>query len=335
MGTYFDQDEQSREGSVIVDGNVVLSSERLEEYKKFGPLNELYLSQVMSVAFEICASEIPADVQIRMKKISAADPTFKITYVTSGGTVYTNEVEIHTSTDLSYSIMKMIGKKNITWSKVSGTQDVTSGLVIISNVGTEESIISVTDLKWTFADERGQIKVHTGDSTVLISNGSLSSLKRVLSFSKRNLAAADDSSAQGSYEDGVITMTVTTGADAGSLVVRDSAGGVIDEDLLNVTFEDLNDDQRLWTVKVAEQDVDSHTFLIAAERDGFVTGDEITLTVDVENAQTEDPEGGADGGEEVTPATGFATFAEKLRGFWFRFIELIKRILAFFGIIIG
>ncbi|MCR5782278.1 MAG: hypothetical protein K6G90_06015 [Clostridia bacterium] len=334
MGSYFDEDKQSREGSVIVDGNVVLSTERLEDYKKFGPLNELYLSHGMSVAFEICASEIPADVQIRMKKISAADPTFRITYVTSGGAVFTNEVEIHTSTDLSYSIMDMIGKKNITWSNVKGTQDVTSGLVIISNTGTEESIISVTDLKWTFADDRGQIKVHNGDSTVLISNGSLSRLKRVLSFSKHNLAAADNSSAQGTYEDGVITMTVTTGADARSLVVRDQVGGVIDESLLDVTFEDLDDEQRLWTVTVAEQDVDSYTFLIAAERDGLVTGEEISLTVDVETAQTEEPEDGSDGGED-TPATGFAAFAEKLRGFWFRLIELIKRILAFFNIVWG
>ncbi len=68
MGEYTDEKNEPVEGTVIVDGNVPLTTERLQDYVAFGPKNEVYLSNNMSVAFEICSSVIPSDVQIQLKK---------------------------------------------------------------------------------------------------------------------------------------------------------------------------------------------------------------------------------------------------------------------------
>ena len=340
MGSYNEADGRDetveKDGAVLVDGNVVLDSSRIADYKKFGPNNELYLSKGMSVAFEISASTIPEDVQIQLKKISDAYPTLKITYVTSDNKVFTNEVEVRTATDLSYSIMKLIGKDNIKWKKANGSQN--SGLVIVSNVGEDESLISITNLKWTFKAKGGEYSFYYNTSQkVTINSSSVTSLKKALSFTRKSVAAKPEASPQTVCENGAVTMTVVTGTEVTTLLVKDQDGNPIDESLLAVSFQDLDDAQRRWTVTVSGTEDDDYTFLIYPENDGLVSGEPIRIDVSVETELPEetDPEPASEGASEDDDGSQdsrIASWLQPLRSLWLRFTELLKRILAFFGV---
>ena len=332
MGNYT-ADDEAVEGSVVVDGNMPLDTTRLTEYKEFGPNNELYLGKNMSVAFEICASVTPADVQVQLKKISAAIPTLKITYLNSKGKVFTNEVQVRSATDLSYSILSMIGRDNITWTKLkpnaSGAGDAwSSGLVIISNTGEEESLISVTNLKWTFKQAGETLKIHDSDYKVSVTNRNIGSIKKVLAFSRKTMAVAENTAPTATYADGRITMTVVTDTSVTSLVVRDKDGNPVDDSVLTTAFEDLNDTERLWTVTVEESEDGDYVFTVSGESDGLVSGKTVRITVDVENApaDSELPGGGDDDGQHS------GSLIERLRSIWLRFIDLLWKILSMFGV---
>ena len=344
LGTITEEGKASQEGLVLVDGNKELTTSRLNDYNAFGPNNELYLRKNMSVAFEICANEKPADVQIQMKKISAANPTLKVTYITPSGIVYRKETEIRTATDLSYSVLNMIGKSNITWSKIPGLKDdvesaYSSGLVIISNVGEDQSLLSITNLKWTFVEKGKSLKILDGDYTVKISKDNVSSAQHAIAFTKRNTVVTQNAAEPAVYSDGQITMTVTTGVGVDTLIVKDKDGNPIDESLLNMTFTDIDNDQRLWTITMEESEDGDYTFFVAGTSNELVSGDSIRIDVTVENELQEnetepvqEPEAPA---SEGTKSSLFAKFLDRIRSFWMSFIEMIKKLLSMFGVTIG
>ncbi|MBQ6421455.1 MAG: hypothetical protein IJK02_10315 [Clostridia bacterium] len=344
MGTIDDGTKAPEDGMVVVDGSVPLTSARLNDYTQVGPNNELYLSKNMSVAFELKSTVIPSDVQIQMKKISSAIPTLKVTYVNNKSTVYERTIDIATSTDLSYSLMDLIGRNNITWQTLKSGEK-TSGLIIVSNVGETNSLISVTNLKWTFGTEGQNYTNIDGDFGVCVSNKNVTSAKRVLAFAKRQLAVAPDAQEPTVNDSGEVTLSVLTSDSVESLVVKDRAGNVIDESLLDITYDDLDDQQRQWTVTVSEDYEGALTFQVAAASDGLVSGDSLQIKVAVqsEQPQTTDPEDPTDPDDPADPAdpgdpdeqtqpTGFAAFVERIRSAWLRLIDLIKLILSLFGI---
>ena len=338
LGSYNEVNDKSeaeeKDCAVVVDGNEVLDSTRLDEYKNFGPNNELYLGRNYSVAFEISASVIPEDVQIQFKKISDSVPTLRIMYFVDNK-VYSNEVQIRSATDLSYSVLDLIGKENIKWKKTANNRQ-TSGLVIISNTGEVDSLISITNLKWTFKNKSGNYNFYYNTANnVTIDSKNVTSLKKALSFSRKAVAAPQKEAAPAAeYADGMITMTVTTGSSVDTLVVKDKDGNLIEDSALEIAFRDLDGDQRQWTVTVSESEEDDYTFLIYAENDGIISGQPIRVDVSIE---TELPEETAEAPTDDS-TTGekqqskFESFVEKLRSLWLRFVDLIRRILAFFGI---
>lgn len=327
FGTGVSDGTNAIEGAVMVDGNKVLDAASLEDYKSFGPNSELYLGKDMSVAFALNSTDIPGDVQLMAKKISDSFPTLKITYVDTKGNVSTGSVQIKSSTDLSYSVFDIIGKGKINWTKQRNAS-YTSGMIIITNAGEDESVISFTNIKWTFSKDSG-IVFANGKSTVEIAPKNVSSIKKVMSVSKRGASMLTDSGADAVSADGTVTMTVTTASDVTSIVVRDEDGNVVDPSLLEVSFSDLDSQKRQWTVNVEEGESGKHVFYLQAQSDGLTYGDELSVEVLVEEASLEpdDDPAGDEGG-------GAGSFFNGIRSFWARFIDLIKRILRFFGIVL-
>ena len=369
MGSFTADNIESHEGAVIVDGNIPLNTERLDDYKTYGPNHEVYLAKDMSVAFEICASEIPADIQMYMKKISEKDPVLRITYVKSDGTVLTSETEIKSATDMSYSIFKLLGKDNIKWtSQKIGKETVQkSGMLIITNIGQRKtgsgstgsegkdtSLISITNLKWTFKSIDANLKLLGPGNTLAVSGRSVAKATRALSAVKKSESSAPAVSTEPAVcADGKVTMTVSTGTNVEALVVRDEFGNVVDEDLLELTFEDLNGSERVWTVTVEEGESGEHVFTLAPEIDGLAVGQPIEITVTIEAETPSDPEdpGTTDptdptdptdltdptdpadpGTDEPEEPSGFLAFIKKVRTIVGKFVDLIKRILTIFGI---
>ena len=341
MGSY-SEDDVTKEGAVLVDGNKLLTSDRIGDYEKFGPNNEVYLSKGNSVAFEISATVVPADVQLQMKKISAAIPTLKVIYINSKGNVFFNDIEVRSASDLSYSIFDMIGKGNITWSSQRGGNQ-NSGLLIVTNDGEDESLVSITNLKWTFKNYGGNYQFFydtAKNSTVSISSETVRSLPKALSFSRKNMVLTTEETEPAIYEDGVIKMSVVTDKSVESLVVRDQKGNLIDESILNVIFADVGDGLRQWTVTVAENEDDDYTFLIYSESDGLEIGSPIQINISVDNVPpSETPEEEPDAPAEPAaeePAeeqpSDLAKFVEQLRELWVKLTDLIKKLLSFFGV---
>ena len=332
---------EAQEGAVLVDGNVALTTEQINDYAQFGPNHELYLRKGMSVAFELCSSEIPADVQVHLKKISAAAPAVKLIYVQQNGNVETNTLTVNSSTDLSYSLPELIGRDNVKWTATK-SGGYSSGLVILTNTGEAESLLSVTNLKWTFKNAGSQVMVNKGTGTVSISGKGVSSVSRALRFARNAASVSVPEDAPIAAADGAVTMTVVTGGGVESLVVRDDDGNVVEPSLLETTFKELDDGQRQWTVTVEEGEPGVYTFSIAAVSDGFVAGDPVRMTVTVEPpAPADDPTPADDGGEGSDPQDGpqqqggteeLGSFLQTLRSLLLRLIDLLRRILSIFGI---
>ena len=347
--------DASTPGMVVVDSNVPLTTERINDYAQFGPNSELYLSKGMSVAFQICATEIPADLQIMMKKISAENPTIKVTYINKDGNIFTCSEDICSATDLSYSILNLIGRDNITWRKLkSNDKFYASGLFILTNISTSDSVISVTNLKWTFKSVRGNYMIPDGNYWVAVTPKNVRSIRSVMSFMATDLALPEENKAAAVYENGTVTLTVTTGGTVDTLVIKDSNGNLIDESLLDIAFEDIDGSLRQWTVTMEDKNDDLYTFLVYAQSDGYATGDPIRVTVydaqpepetPTDPTQPEDPTGptGEDPTDPTDPSgeetpknggegTGSGSFLKQLREMWLRFIDLLKKILEFFNI---
>ena len=334
LGSYSDgTKDDPQEGLVVVDGSVVLNTERLNDYLAYGPNNELYLSKDMSVAFELCTNEIPTDIQVQMKRISDKTPKLRVTYVNGKNTVFTKEIEVRSATDLSYSLMRMLGGDAITWTKLKNDANTqSSGMLLLTNVGEEESLISVTNLKWTFRSTKGEVKASTGGSTVVLSSAAASGVKKMLAFNRKDMTVETEDNA-GSYENGTVTLTVKTASDVETLIVKDENGNVIDGSLLDTAFTDLDDGARLWTVSFEEPDDGVYTFHVSGADADYASETEADITVTVENPLPEEPDS-PDGTDEGNSG-GFASFIARIRSIWQRFLDLLRRILALLGIKIG
>ena len=341
MGSNADQ-----AGAVLVDGGELLETDRMSDYIAFGPMNELYLGKGMSVAFEITAGTVPTDVQLQMKKISTADPSLQILYYEKNGTLFKKAVPIHTATDQSYSLFRMIGSDNIKWTKRSDG-GVTSGLVVVSNVGEENSIISITNLKWTFANAGEGAGVSRQTAKPTLSGTNPSGVKKAIALSRKNISILPSAEAPASYEDGKVTITVNTGADVESLVITDLHGDAIEESLLKSSFVNVDDEQRQWTVTVDEDEDGTHNYLIRPAGEGFVSGERLRVVVTVDNPMQEDPQPAQQtteppvsddvpeepgNAEEPAADTERDSFFEYVRDLILSFIELLRKLLSYLGI---
>lgn len=143
------QTQDVLDGIVFVDGYG--DTDGIAEYTNAGPNNEVYLKKGQAIAFDIWATERPETLQIGVK-LANGDSGVLALGNTQKGQMATREFE--TATDLYYPITQ-----HIVWNAEKDTDGYYKTLypVIITNVTpTDNSIVSLTNLKWTFA-ERGNI----------------------------------------------------------------------------------------------------------------------------------------------------------------------------------
>ncbi|MCR5782119.1 MAG: hypothetical protein K6G90_05210 [Clostridia bacterium] len=121
--------------------------------------------------------------------------------------------------------------------------------------------------------------------------------------------------------------TLRTGVGVQSLIVRDTDGNIIDTGLLDITFEDIDDNDRLWTVAVDESEGGDYVFSVQAQNDGLVSGDALQVAVTVE--------GTVDGTvtqNNAVKAAEWKGFFEKVRSSLMMIVDVIKKIVSFFGV---
>lgn len=112
-------------GIVFIDGNANVDDLHIDDYKSFGPNNELYLAQGQAIAFNINAGDKVADIQLGMKAVGSGSVTYTINGV---------EKTVSTNTDMYYSI-----------------KDYASNTIVIQNVS--GGILSLTNIKITHTED--------------------------------------------------------------------------------------------------------------------------------------------------------------------------------------
>ncbi len=124
------------DGVVYIDGKSQDVS--IEDYRAYGPNNEVYLQRDQAIAFNLGLTEAQlnniADVQIAVKSADGSPVVINAWNVKDGGEPFNNgSKEITTSTDLYYSILRQTPANTVT---------------VIRNTGT--GIMSITNIKITY-----------------------------------------------------------------------------------------------------------------------------------------------------------------------------------------
>ncbi len=146
------------QGVIFIDGIAALNND-LETYKKAGPNNELYLAKGQAVAFEVWATGIPDSVQIATRSAQGT-ATFGVTYGENSG-----EKVLNTATEMFYEVNDLLpvgGKLTWTRTEVNGVTYYKTDTIVLQNNSETESIMSISNVKWTFTGvgQNGHFKVN-------------------------------------------------------------------------------------------------------------------------------------------------------------------------------
>ena len=135
-------------GVMFIDGRDQISIADLTDYANYGPNNEVYLKEGQSIAFMIDAPD-KANLQLKNVHFGAksADGS-EVTY--SVANIYNDEFEdkktftLKTSTDMYYDLTEWVGEAQV---------------IVITNES--ESVLSLTNLKYTYGERDSQIFART------------------------------------------------------------------------------------------------------------------------------------------------------------------------------
>ena len=194
-----------QEGTVFVDGNDKLAN--IEDYESFGPKNEVYLKDGQGISFYLWSNYIPDKVQLSAKLAdgSSTDLTFAVAVNEGTGEEQADwkyykidSYSIRTSHDMYYDFADQC-----IWEEAeSGANGEapfrtyrTKYPIVIANTGTaetpveeagsEEDILSITNLQWTGNPKPGTAEVQAmaaTESQELIATADMSNVRAAYYF---------------------------------------------------------------------------------------------------------------------------------------------------------
>ncbi len=314
--------DASTQGVIFIDG-IAASDNDLEMYKKAGPNNELYLAQNQAVAFEIWATAVPDDVQIGVKSATGA-PVFTVSY--GANTVST---EINSATEMYRSINSVLpvgGKLAWTNVQVGDVTYYTSGVVVIQNTSAAESVLSLTNMKWTFtgAGAYGHYAENYDEATenlALMSNVETQSYAYTamsMRYADLEIGEDDVSVSDNITENDKVVITIETSTDVSSLVIKDANGKLVTPESVSSVVKPLeNEDVKEWTVILSETGAGTYTYTVSAAYENGYTGDNEPVTITVTVSAVEEEE---------------TTWFEKIIGFFRTVLDFFAKLLSNFGI---
>ena len=342
--------ETDKQGIIFIDGIAALDND-IETYKNAGPNNELYLAKDQAVAFEIWATAVPTDVQLGAK-LACGSPSLTISYGSK-----TTEIKMTTATDIYYSLNSVLPNDGkLTWKLVTGADGnkyYTTGTIVIQNTGDEGSVLSVTNLKWTFSQYggKGYFRIPTSlENDVIKVSSRTSTSTEAYSLMKMRTAAldieqtSDPEIVKDANGNSVITVKINTSADVNSLIITDENGNPIPADKVEYYASILEgEDEIEWTVEITTTESGTYTYVVTgAYENGYTNNSKsVTIVVTVEDTPDNDEpnNGGTDDDEIEEPEDpeepenpgddSEETFFDKLLN---RLYAFIKAILAIFGI---
>lgn len=332
--------ETEEQGIIFIDGIAALDND-LEKYKNAGPNNELYLAKDQAVAFEIRATSVPTDIQLGAK-LACGNPELSISY-----DAHTTPVGIRTAHDTFYSLNTVLpNDAKLTWHLVTGADGnkyYTTGTVVIQNTGDSDSVLSVTNLKWTFSQNggKGYFRIPTPVENETVSVTSSANTPR-LAYSLMRMRTADLDIEQTEIpevktsEDGssLVSIKLNTSSEVDSLIITDSEGNVITPAAVEKIATELDGREAVeWLVTLKENAPGIHIYTIAgAYANGYVDDTRIlSVTVTIEEPETDEPGQNIPEDDSSDDDSNNSVF-DSITGFFNRIIEFFKALLALFGI---
>ena len=319
------------QGIIFIDGIAALDN-NIDIYKYAGPNNELYLAKDQAVAFEILATAVPTDIQIGTK-LACGNPALTVSYAAK-----TMEMEIATATDIYYSLNSVLPNDGkLTWKQITaadGNNYYTTGTIVIQNTGDEDSVLSITNLKWTFSQlgGKGYFRVPTPvEDEVLMVSVTSETPAAAYSLMRMRTSALDvelNSEPEISTDaDGnsIVTIKLDTSTDVASIVVADENGEPLPSEQYECSVTENEDSGMLeWTVNITVTESGTFTYIVAgAYENGYtdISGAK-EISVTVEKQQT----------GENSENTESENFFDILKTFFKKLVEFLKSLFALFSV---
>lgn len=281
-------------GAILLDGGKIIDASELEEFMNVMPNNELYISDGKSVTFDIDTNGFK-DVAVGMRAASGRAVTVQILF--NGN--QKKELTINSSTEL-YESLSALG--------ISGTvviKNVSGGVLSLTKVRTESYKTSDAKKAPMFINEETAPRAFA-----------------MLRMVQSDLSIDEDSITKTANEDGKITLSVTTGKDVSTLIVRDENGNEVTPDEINSIADG---ESLIWTVVLTESESGKYTYTLeGAYENGYTDGNTVTIELEV-NIKADEP--------IIDEPTDDDTDTHKSLSVWERILKIIKRILtALFGV---
>ena len=277
--------------SIVIDGMTQLNQSDMASYNAGAPNNELYLMPNGTAAFDVNFTDL-TDARIGLKAVNGS--ACSVTISNGSGTPRT--VQITSATEQYYSIKDFL------------TSGSTSTITITNN---GSGILSLTKL------------MKTSNTQSAVANGALSvgpktapRAMAAISMLNADIAIDEETVETASGEDGTVTITLQTGEDAETIVIRDAEGNVVEPDSIDFTIDETG--VKNWMIVLTEESEGEFTYTLQAEYENGYTGETepTTVTVTVSFPEPED--------------TSIGGRLDKIKGFFERLIEFIRRIINLF-----
>ena len=248
--------DKSVPGIVFIDNTGANKTPTIEDYKNFGPNNELYLAAGQAIAFDLDATGDVASVQIAMK--TAGSGSASVSVYAAGETAQAAQT-ISTATDMYYDITKLNGKTVI----IANTSDTANKV-----------ILSITNVKVTYKTKPVEAQpaecFSISPASAQAAVQSLRSLYHVVFAPERlDVKLAKEYVRLGEK----VYATITTEDDVDHLVVN----GV----KVTAFTADRRTGTRTWKVKFTAKELGQIPLTVVAYDADALASDPVTVTVTV------------------------------------------------------
>ena len=245
------ESDKDTPGVIFIDGDSANGD--IDNYNIYRPNNELYLAKGHAIAFYVNADDNVSKIELALSSANGRGVTVSMPDAATGQIVTRT---ITSSTDLYYAIP-------------------TSGHVIVTNTGSDDAILSITNIKTTYkSDPNGASTRALFAVNRAIADKAVAKLNAILNapevFTPEYMAVSVNRSSV--REGGYVTVTVKTSADVAAVTVN----GIAMRRMLTVRGERL-----AWTADVKASKVgELRLDIVAANADG-IASEAITETVTV------------------------------------------------------
>ena len=281
-----------------------LGTQNLSGYLEVLPKNELYIKPQGSISFSIDGSDFQA-IKVGMKTVNGQGTNVKIAFNNDD-----RDFEVNTATEKYYSIKDLIGEADGTVT----IRNVGSGLLSLTNLMTSESPTRVGS-----APARAfSVNRSTYDEAIML-----------LAMVDADLTIDEDTIETTSSDDGTVTITLQSGGDASTIVIKDAEGNVVDPDSIDFNIDE--EGVKNWVIVLTEEQSGEFTYTLQAKYENGYAPEEpttVTVTVTIPEVDSDEP-GNGETGDEENNGSRF-DLLRRIKGLFERFIEFIRRIISLF-----